>query len=122
MTTPLRDNAWFPISSSFPKQTTDAINELVDLKVIEKLNNEMRFTHEFMQYYDRVDVESIKKRINEEYEKQQPYDKEAVLSLLKMETALRAYLRDQDIHIDDNRLRHLILNATNLMSLRDAGN
>jgi hypothetical protein len=66
--------AWFPIPPTVPKGVIDNINRLVDLQVMERLNDEIRFRHEFTVYYDKasnaVDKDpEAKKMIADEYSK-----------------------------------------------------
>lgn len=115
-------DAWFPLPSSLPKQAIEVINELINLNVLEKLNDEIRFTHEFMLYYDKVDVDTIKEMVNDVGKDETPDIRDDAIKSTKMNSALTKYLNDQDIHVDKKKSFDLVLEASGLMALQNAGN
>ena len=115
-------DGWFPLPSSLPKQAIEVINELINLNVLEKLNDEIRFTHEFMLYYDKVDVDTIKEMVNDVGKDETPDIRDDAIKATKMNSALTKYLNDQDIHVDEKKSFDLVLEASSLMALQNAGN
>jgi hypothetical protein len=115
-------DAWFPLPSSLPKQAIEVINELINLNVLEKLNDEIRFTHEFMLYYDKVDVDMIKEMVHDVGKDETPDIRDDAIKATKMNSALTKYLNDQDIHVDEKKSFDLVLETSSLMALQNAGN
>ena len=130
---PLKGSAWLPIPPTLPKEVIANIIKLVDLKVMERLGNEIRFRHEFMPYYEKASIavnkaDDVKNAIAHEYAKG-GFDKDMEDSVIRdtiMEGAMRKYLQSLGTKIDANpnskEYHDLINDAGNLKELLDSSN
>lgn len=120
----MTDIAWLSIPHSLPKRTIDDIDELVNYGVMEKSNNEIRFSLKLLEYYDRVDVDYIKKMVTNQMKNDNQDRIDDVVESTIMADALKTYLNSKSIHVDDNDegVFELALTANSLKTLIDTAN